>query len=62
MECCVRYSINIGLGLEYTMPYQGIVIWNSLSLNMKMALSLSSFNRQYIEEQFSTLWPEALKV
>ena len=34
-------------------------IWNSLSLNMKMAPSLSSFKKLYLEEQFSTLWPQA---
>ena len=44
---------------KHSFTYQGIVIWNSLSLNMKMAPSLSTFKRLYLEEQFSTLWPEA---
>ena len=47
---------------KHSFTYQGIVIWNSLSLNMKMAPSLSSFKKLYLEEQFSTLWPEELNV
>ena len=44
---------------KHSFTYQGIVIWNSLSLNKKKAPSLSTFKRLYLEEQFSTLWPEA---
>ena len=47
---------------KHSFTYQGIVLWNSLSLNMKMAPSLSSFKKLYLEEQFSTLWPEELNV
>ena len=47
---------------KHSFTYQGIVIWNSLSLNMKMAPSISSFKKLYLEEQFSTLWPEELNV
>ena len=45
---------------KHSFTYQGIVIWNSLSLNMKMAPSLSICKRLLnLEEQFSTPWPEA---
>ena len=47
---------------KHSFTYQGIVIWNSLSLNMKMAPSLSTFKRLYLEERFLTLWPEAWQV
>ena len=33
-----------------------------LHYNIKMAPSLSSFKKLYLEEQFSTLWPEELNV
>ena len=35
---------------KHSFTYQGIVIWNSLSLNMKMAPSLSLFKKLYLEE------------
>ena len=44
---------------KHSFTYQGIVIWSSFSLNMKMAPSLSSFKKLYLEEQFPTLWSEA---
>ena len=40
---------------ECDMIWSDIVIWNSLSLNMKMAPSLSSLKKLYFEEQYSTL-------
>ena len=40
---------------KHSFTYQGIVIWNFLSLDMKMAPSLSTFKRLYVEEQFSTV-------
>ena len=35
---------------KHSFTYQGIVIWNSLSLNMKMAPSPSTFKRLYLED------------
>ena len=40
---------------KHSFTNQGIVKQNSLSLNMEMAPSLSSFKKLYLEEQFSTL-------
>ena len=62
LEHELEYHHTDGAFGDGSFAYQGIVLWNSLSLNMKMAPSLSSFKKLYLDEQFSTLWPEELNV